>query len=364
LPAHVIAGTKANSQLTVGLIGCGGRGAFDAGLAQADGRARVTALCDLFDDAFERAKATIGIDKPKLYRDFEKLLASPVDVVIIATPAFEHARMLVAAIQAGKHVYCEKPAATDLAGCEKVIAAGRRAPKQSCIVVGYQQRYSPGYREAFRRVESGGIGKLVSARGWWMSMNGLGEDDWWKRYPSSDAATRKLRHWYAFKDLSGDILIEQDSHIIDSLHWFLQGLPVQAVGRGGRRVRTWVEILDHLSVLYEFPDGLIVTMEANQMSPAGYRRVGEEFTGVDGVIATTRSGFVQTRGPRQVESVDTRYDITKDAMREFLDRIISRQPENVAERSALTSLIAVLGTRAVYSRKETTWKGEFGSLGL
>src|SRR6202050_3952335 len=105
-----VRGSQANSKITVGLIGVGGRGQYDATIFNADPRARVTALCDLFDDRIEIGTQKIKIEKPAVYKDYEKLLApNDLDAVIIATPPFEHPRMLAAAIESRKHVYCEKP---------------------------------------------------------------------------------------------------------------------------------------------------------------------------------------------------------------------------------------------------------------
>ena len=112
LSSQAVRGSQANSKISVGLIGSGGRGSYDAAMVNADPRARVTALCDLYDDRLEKAAQQIKAPGAKLYKDFEKLLASPdIDAVVIATPPFEHPRMLEAAVEAGKHVYCEKPAA-------------------------------------------------------------------------------------------------------------------------------------------------------------------------------------------------------------------------------------------------------------
>jgi len=104
---QAVRGFQANSKVSVGLIGSGGRGSYDATIVNADPRARVTALCDLYDDRLETATQKIKATGPKVYKDFEKLLASPdIDAVVIATPPFEHPRMLEAAVQAGKHIYC------------------------------------------------------------------------------------------------------------------------------------------------------------------------------------------------------------------------------------------------------------------
>src|SRR5260370_31710771 len=124
---------QANSKISVGLIGSGGRGSYDASIVHADPRARITALCDLFDDRIEKAKQTIKVQNPTVYKDFEKLLASPdIDAVVIATPPFEHPRMLEAAVQSKKHIYGEKPPALDTAGVRRVSAWGtKRDPRKN-----------------------------------------------------------------------------------------------------------------------------------------------------------------------------------------------------------------------------------------
>ena len=169
LSPQVVRGSQANSKISVGLIGSGGRGSYDAAMVNADPRARVTALCDLYDDRLERAAQQIKAPEAKLYKDFEKLLASPdIDAVVIATPPFEHPRMLEAAVEAGKHVYCEKPAGVDLEGVKRVIAAGRKCDPKKNISFGFQQRYGPVYLEAYKRFKEGQIGSLTNARGFWI----------------------------------------------------------------------------------------------------------------------------------------------------------------------------------------------------
>jgi predicted dehydrogenase len=148
------------------------------------------------------------------------------------------------------------------------------------------------------------------------------------------------------------------------LHWFLGGLPVSAVGYGGRKIRTSMEILDHLHLTYEFPNGIYVSFEANQLTPRSYSRVGEEFTGTKGTIWTSRGGITHYKGEnaRDTEAIRTNYDITQDALTQFITRVLEDKPENVAERSARSTMIALLGRAAVYKREEVTWKGEFGSI--
>jgi predicted dehydrogenase len=353
---QTVRGSQANSKIAIGLIGSGGRGSYDAAILNADPRARVTALCDLFDDRIESAKAKIKTDDPAVYRDFEKLLASDVDAVVIATPPFEHPRMLEAAVQARKHVYCEKPMGVDLEGVKRAMAAGRKANPSKDLAVGFQQRYGPVYLEAFKRIAEGQIGDVVNARGFWIG------GDPFKRVPYADPKIEKLRNWFCYGDYSGDIIVEQDCHNFDVLHWFLNARPIRAVGMSGRKVRTAMDISDHLSLSFEFPAGIHVNYEANQISTGGFSRVGEEFTGTKGVIETSRARMVHHRAAKDVETMTSPRDITADGLEAFLGRIESGKVENVAQRSAISTLFAILGRTAMYRQGAAEWKAEFGEV--
>jgi predicted dehydrogenase len=231
VPAAAVRGSQANSKISVGLIGVGNRGTYDAAFVNADPRARVTALCDLFDDKIEAGIQKIKCERPAVYKDFHRLLASDVDAVIIATPVFEHPRMLEAAVDARKHIYCEKPMGADVEGCRRAMAAGRRADPKKCLSVGFQQRYGPVYLEAYKRVQEGQIGEVVNARAFW-----IGGGATPRRAPDPTPATpeQKLRNWYRSKEYSGDFIVEQDCHNFDVLHWFLGAVATRAVGYGGR----------------------------------------------------------------------------------------------------------------------------------
>src|ERR1035441_3169898 len=134
-----VRGSAANSQISVGLIGAGNRGSYDASIVHADPRARVTAICDRFADQFDQAKKTIKVDDPKTYTDFEKLLgAADIDAVFIASPPFEHPRMLEAAIQANKHIYCEKPIGPNVEGCKRAIKLAKRVSQSKTVSVGFR----------------------------------------------------------------------------------------------------------------------------------------------------------------------------------------------------------------------------------
>ncbi len=347
-----VRGSQANSAVTFGLVGAGGRGTYDAGIVVQDPRARMVALSDLFDDRIDAAASRLKLVKPAIYKDYHKLLASDLDAVIIATPPFLHPEMFEAAVDARKHLYCEKPMGVDAAGCRRVMAAARRADPKKNISVGFQQRYGPVYLEAYKRLQEGQIGELAAARGWW-----IGADPFTRR-PYDDPKIERLRNWFCYRDYSGDFIVEQDCHNFDVLHWFLGGLPIRAVGWGGRKVRTSMEILDHLSLTFEFPNGVYVNYEANQLTPRGYARVGEEFTGTKGTLATSRAQMTHHKGPtpKESETIQSPRDITMDALENFITRVVTGNVENVGVRSAESTLIAILGRTAIYTGREALWK--------
>ena len=354
---EAVRGSQANSKISLGLIGSGNRGTYDAGIVNADPRARVTALCDLYDDRIEQAKAALKLDKVDAYKDFEKVLANPsIDAVLIATPPFEHPRMLEAAVKARKHVYCEKPAGVDYEGCQRVIRAGRAADPKKVLSFGYQQRYGPVYLEGYKRMKDGLIGDISSARAYWIANDPFTRKD----YPGLDQKSANLRNWFCFREMSGDIIVEQDCHNLDVLHWFLGGLPLRAIGYATRKVRTTMDISDNLSVIYEWPGNILVNFEANQLTPPGYRRVGETFTGTKGTIEVSRASMIHYKAAKDMEKIDSKRDITYEGIEQFLGRIVSGDIENVAERAALSTMIAILGRSASYAGKEQTWKGLFG----
>lgn len=354
---ELVRGSQANSAVAVGLIGCGGRGTHDTGFVAKDSRARVSALCDLYGEQIDAAATKLNLDHPKSYTDFEKLLGdSSIDAVIIATPPFEHPRMLEAAVDSQKHIYCEKPAGVDFEGCQRVMRASKKLDPKKNLTFGFQQRYGPVYLEAFKRYQDGQIGELAAARGFWIS----GDPFHLKPYP--DPSTAKIRNWFAYRELSGDIIVEQDCHNLDVLHWFLDSKPISAVGHGGRKVRKNMDILDNLSLTYVFPNELNVAFEANQLTPPGFARVGEEFTGTKGTIEVSRQRMIHHIDQKTQEEMHSAEDITSDSLQAFVTRIQSGMVENVGERSAISTMFALLGRSAIYTGKEVTWKSEFGDV--
>jgi myo-inositol 2-dehydrogenase / D-chiro-inositol 1-dehydrogenase len=238
----------------------------------------------------------------------------------------------------------------DAEGCFRVMRAGRKAGSKLNISFGFQQRYGPVYIEGHNRWKAGQIGELTGARAWWIGGSVT------RREPKPGP---RIRNWYSYPDLCGDIIVEQDCHNMDVLHWFLDSLPTRAVGYGGRKLRTWRETLDHLSVIYEWPNGLHVTFEASQVIP-NFRRVGEEFSGTKGTIWVSRNEMRHHKTRNEVDEMKSDRNITMDALEAFIDKVETGQYENVAVRSAQSTMIAILGREAVYAEKEVTWNGLYG----
>ena len=257
VPYAVVRGSGANSVVRVGLLGSGGRGSrLSSYLVEVPG-ARLVALCDLFDEQIEKAKQRIPIENPKIYKDYNEMLASDdIDAVIIATPVFLHAEHLEAAVKAGKHVYVEKPAGVDVAACKRVMKASDSAKPGLNVTFGFQQRYGWTYKQARKVIDSGGLGKIRQAEAHFLKGPVTGNEPPRER---PETFHDKVREWKWWRDLYGDIVVETYCHSIDVLNWSLGDQhPIKAVAGGGRTIRKAGDMGDHISVVFEYPDNTAV----------------------------------------------------------------------------------------------------------
>jgi len=220
----LVRGTAANSAVRVGLLGCGGRGTEDATNLVDTGGARVVALADLFQDQLDAARATFDkLQQAKGYSamDASQLFVGPnacheiadskeVDAIVIATPPYFHPQHLETVVAAGKHVYLEKPVAVDVPGAKKVMEIGKRAEGKLSLDVGFQIRDCPPFVELVRRIHNGALGKIVCAEAYYLT--GYIDRPAW---PNASPAERRVRNWLYDRTLSGDIIVEQNIHVID-----------------------------------------------------------------------------------------------------------------------------------------------------
>lgn len=352
VPFSALRGSAANSAVTVGLIGSGGRGTFDAGWLVQNPDARLVALCDIFDDRIERAKAKIPVANPRVYKNYHDLLASDVDAVIIATPVFLHPEHFEAAVKAGKHIYIEKPAGLDVAGCKRVIQVADSADRKLNITFGFQQRYGPCYRKAKALVDSGGLGQLRMGHSHWIKGAITGNEPVTPR-PTNEEA--KIRQWTQWRDTFGDILVETYVHGIDVLNWFLGGHPQSASGVGGRLVEKRGDIMDHCDVAFTYPGGVKGILTGSQFTPPSYRDVQEMFYGSKSVVETAREYWKHYRGKGEIVEEKEPREITAVTLDEFIKRIKDGKPENTAIRAAESTLTAIMATMAIDRKREVHW---------
>lgn len=345
---QLVRGMQNNSALSVGLIGCGRRGTAITGYFAKNEFAKVAGLCDIYED--QLAGAAAKFSGAKQFRDYKEMLASDVDAVYIAVPVWLHPQVFEDAVKAKKHIFMEKPAGVDPEGCRRVAAAGKIADKSKRITVDFQQRYGKDYKAAYELVKSGELGAIIEIRASWIG-GGLPLRDGVKN------DEEQIRNWLFYRQKSGDMIVEQDCHNFDVVNWFMGGHPVRATGYGGRQVRKSPgDIMDNLAATFHYENGVIFSYSASQVSTGGYQDVSETFICENGAVNTSRKGYKVYRKGRPVEEVATNYDITQDAVNEFVDGARNGNLENASATAAESTLIAIMAREAIYTGKEVTWE--------
>lgn len=363
----------ANSTVGVGIIGTGDRGQYVGGHMGRDGRARVAAICDIFDDRIEQARKKVpGAADAKFYKDYRRLLDDKnVDAVYIATPVYLHPEMFEAAVAAKKHVYCEKPAGTNVAGVMRLMRAGRRAEPDRTIQFGFQQRFSPEYRKAHELVAAGALGEPRIMMSFWIlggvpSLNAPAGPPW----PKLAEEERRIRLWTQWMELSGGDIVECDCHGLDTLNWFANAHPVKAVGQGGLRYPIYYGDVtsDHYNIIFSYPNGAEGYL-LSARSTCGFRDVKEQFFGSKGVLETART-YYKLHGPiaasglanddklddtSLIEKVPTKREITIDAVEAFFSSILEGKPRNMSQDAGISTLTSILGRMAYEFQREITW---------
>jgi predicted dehydrogenase len=363
----------ANSTVGVGIIGTGDRGQYVGGHMGRDGRARVAAICDIFDDRIEQARKKVpGAADAKVYKDYRRLLDDKnVDAVYIATPVYLHPEMFEAAVAAKKHVYCEKPAGTNVAGVMRLMRAGRRAEPDRTIQFGFQQRFSPEYRKAHELVAAGALGEPRIMMSFWIlggipSLNAPAGPPW----PKLAEEERRIRLWTQWMELSGGDIVECDCHGLDTLNWFANAHPVKAVGQGGLRYPIYYGDVtsDHYNIIFSYPNGAEGYL-LSARSTCGFRDVKEQFFGSKGVLETART-YSKLHGPiaasglanddklddtSLIEKVPTKREITIDAVEAFFSSILEGKPRNMSQDAGISTLTSILGRMAYEFQREITW---------
>lgn len=362
LPAGAYAGN--DETIRVGLIGCGGRGTGAATQAlSTEGPVKLVAMADAFEDQLERSLQRItGALKSKAdervavenkfvgFDAYKQLIASDVDLVILATPPGFRPIHVEAAVAAGKHVFMEKPVATDGPGVRKVLDAVAAAKEKDLkIGVGLQRHHQNTYQATLEKIWDGAIGDVVALRCYWNS--GGVWDPRKNRDQVSGEMEYQMRNWYYYNWLCGDHICEQHIHNLDVCNWVMKGFPVECAGMGGRQVRTdakYGEIFDHFAVEYTYEDGTKMFSQCRHIRNC-WNSVSEHAHGSKGYAniggASIEAGDDKWRydGPKN-NPYQTEHDDLFAAIR-------NGEYYNEGEYGAYSTLTAIMGRMAVYGGK-------------
>jgi predicted dehydrogenase len=353
--------------LRVGLIGCGGRGTGAAAQAlAADSNVKLVALGDAFKDRLQGSLETLKkqeniakkLDVPEDrcfvgFDAYKQVIASS-DVVLLATPPHFRPIHLKAAIDAGKHVFAEKPVAVDGPGVRAVLAACEQARKRKLAVVsGLALRYSFGYRETIKRIHDGALGDIRA-----LQANDFRGPIWVKpRQPGWTDMEYHMRNWYYFTWLSGDFNVEQHVHMLDTCAWIMKDdYPVSAMGLGGRQVRTAPEygnIYDHHSVIYEYASGVKLHAYCRQQA-GGVNDISAHVIGARGTAQLNTRGMEITTDTRWVYRGE-KNNQSQTEHDELFASIRTGKPINNGDYMSKTTLMAIMGRMATYTGQKITW---------
>jgi len=381
LKPELVRGTAANSAVRLGILGCGGRGtAVGTGFVDST-NTRVVALADLFGDQLAAAqkafdelqqkKGYAAIDPAQLFKGpkaYEEIAASKeLDAILITTPPYFHPQHLEAVVAAGKHVYCEKPVAVDVPGANRVIRAGQKAEGKLSLAVGFQIRKAPPMVELTKRIHEGALGKIACGLAYYYC-GAIERPEW----PKASPEEKRLRNWVWDRHLSGDIIVEQNVHVIDMCNWMLQAHAVKAVGTGSRKYRTdsgncW----DNFNVVFTYPDDVHISFGSTQFDDPAFDAAVRLF-GTKGcseshydhrVNISGKEPWDAGLGPSKEGTQFSAAGTFKGALdqadpekqKSFIESITSGKFINEATQGAESALSGILGRTAAYTGKPVTW---------
>ena len=382
LLSHANYFSGADDVIKIALVGCGGRGTGAAMQALVSKQnVKLVAMADAFRDNLDKCyksltsdgieessgvkgnlRAKIDVPEERKFTGFDGYLKAIAlaDVVLLATPPGFRPIHFEEAIKQNKHVFMEKPVATDPVGIQKVLVAAEQAKlKKLNVVVGLQRHYQNSYRELFKRKEM--IGDITSAQAWWNN------DGVWvrPRKPAQTEMEYQMRNWYYFNWLCGDHITEQHIHNIDVINWFKEGHPVKAQGMGGRQVRKGKdhgEIFDHHFVEFTYADGSILNSQCRHI-PGTMSRVDELLIGTKGQIKTGAANITDRSGKMLYQFDKAKENNGYQTEHDELFAAIAKGEYKFAdaENGASSSMTSILGRMATYSGQVVDWNKAINS---
>jgi len=362
LKPELVRGADANSKINLGVIGCGGRGAWIADLFAKNGNYNVVALADYFPDRVDSAAAKVNVPETKRFTGlsaYQRLLEQNVDAVAIISPPYFHPEQAAAAVEAGKHVYLAKPVAVDVPGCNSIAASGRKATeKKLAFRVDFQTRAMPAYQEVLSRIHQGGIGKLITVYAEYQTSLMFEDRDSQLRQDPHNPEVR-LRAWGIDRVLSGDVITEQNIHALDVATWVVDAEPIKAFGTGGRSRPFLGDCWDHFSLLFYFPNDLVVAFTSKQAG-FGFDDIMVRAHGTTGTAETNYGGkcWLHSRDDVFNGETDNIYQVgVEHNIVSFHNDITKGDCANsTVAPSVRSNLTTILGRTAAYKQGEVTWE--------
>jgi myo-inositol 2-dehydrogenase / D-chiro-inositol 1-dehydrogenase len=351
------AAAQTNSTITVGLIGCGGRGNFIANLCQKHGGFRFVATADYFPDRAKAAAQQFGVPEAHAFSGlsgYKRLLDTRPDAIVIESPPYFHAEQAAAGVDAGCHVYSAKPIAVDVPDCQTMAETGRKGSAKNLVVlIDFQTRTSEFYREAIRRVQAGDIGNVVSGEAVY-----YGSQVWGGGYDPK-APESKIRAWGLDRILSGDTITEQFIHALDVATWAIDAAPLNAYGACGKNGRDDAGTCnDHFNVVYTFPKDVLLTFTGTQFG-TGYSDIGCRMFGSQGTLDTHYFGIAHIAGQKSYKGGKHGNLYTDGAASNIaaFHAAISKGDcaNGTVPPSVRSNLTTILGRMAAYKKAEVTW---------
>ena len=361
LKPELVRGAEANAKVNLGVIGCGGRGAWIAELFAQNGNYNVVALADYFQDRVDAAGQKLNVLASNRFTGlsaYQRLLEQKLDAVAIISPPYFHPEQAAAAVAAGKHVYCAKPIAVDVPGCMTIAESARTATgKKQVFFVDFQTRAMPAYQEVLSRIHQGQLGKLVTVYAEYQTSLMFEDRDSQLRKAPQDPEVR-LRSWGIDRVISGDVITEQNIHALDVATWIANANPIKAYGRGGRTRPFLGDCWDHFSLLFFFPNDLIVAFSSKQVG-FGFDDIMVRAHGETGTAETNYGGpcWLHSRDERFDGKTDNIYQVgVEHNIVTFYNNIIKGDTSNpTVAPSVRSNLTTILGRTAAYKGVEVTW---------
>ena len=376
LLSHANFFSGSDAVIKIALIGCGQRGAGAAVQALSTKQnVQLVAMADAFRDRLDESykniseemtgkKDRVNVSEENKFVGFDayKHAIAMADVVILATPPGFRPIHFEEAIAQNKHVFMEKPLATDPAGVQRILAAAQIAKaKKLNVVTGLQRRYQTSYRELMKRIHDGAIGEIVSAQAWWDN------DGVWVR-PRKEGQTEmeyQMRNWYYFNWLCGDHITEQHIHNLDVINWALEAFPTAAQGMGGREVRKgkdYGEIFDHHYVEFQYGNGAILNSQCRHIKGT-MSKVDELVVGTKGKVFFGEARITDHKG-KTIYQFDKK--IENQPYQAEHDELFAAVAKGVyqfsdAERTAKSTMTSILGRMATYSGQVIDWNKAINS---